>query len=70
MVGAYFGKRVEIVPGPPAPGGARRRCPDIAKIQALGYWPRIFLQDGLAITAKWYDKNSHLAPAARGGKET
>jgi len=70
MVGAYFGKRVEIVPGPPAPGAARRRCPDIAKIQALGYRPRVSLPDGLAITAKWYDENFHLAPAAREGKET
>jgi len=70
MVGAYFGKRVEIVPGPPAPGAARRRCPDTAKIQALGYRPRVSLPDGLAITAKWYDENFHLAPAAREGKET
>ena len=62
MVGAYFGKRVEVVPGPPAPGGARRRCPDIAKIQAMGYRPRVSLRDGLAITAKWYEENSDLAP--------
>lgn len=65
MVGTYFGKRVEIVPGPPALGGARRRCPDIAKIQALGYTPMVSLQDGLAITAKWYDENSDLVPAPR-----
>jgi len=70
MVGAYFGKRVEVVPGPPAPGGARRRCPDIAKIQAMGYRPRVSLRDGLAITAKWYDENSPLAPKAQEGKET
>ena len=70
MVGAYYGKRVEIVPGPPAPGGARRRCPDIAKIWALGYRPTVSLRDGLAVTAKWYDKNSHLAPPASADKET
>jgi len=69
-VAAYFGKRVEIVPGPPAPGGTPRRCPDVAKIRALGYTPKISLQDGLAITAKWYEKNFHLAPAGREGKET
>jgi len=69
MVGTYFGKRVEIVPGPPAPGSARRRCPDIAKIQALGYRPKVSLRDGLATTAKWYDENTHLAPAAMVDKE-
>jgi len=68
MVGAYFGKRVEVVPGPPAPGGARRRCPDIGKIQALGYRPKVALRDGLAITAKWYEENSDLAPTPREGK--
>ena len=68
MVGAYFRRRVEIVPGPPAPGGARRRSPDIARVQALGYRPRVSLQDGLPITAKWYDENSDLAPAPGEGK--
>lgn len=69
-VGAYFGKRVDVVPGPPAAGAARRRCPDIAKIQALGYRPRVSLREGLAITAKWYDENSHLAPKGQERKET
>ena len=69
MVGAYFGKRVDVIPGPPAPGGARRRCPDIAKIQALGYRPKVSLQDGLAITARWYVENLHRAPAATVDKE-
>jgi nucleoside-diphosphate-sugar epimerase len=70
MVGAYFGKRVELIPGPPALGGTRRRCPDISKVAALGYKPRVSLKDGLAITAKWYDENSDRAPAARAGSET
>ena len=69
MVGAYFGKRMEIVPGPPALGGTRRRCPDIGKIQALGYSPKVRLQDGLAVTAKWYEENADLAPALREDKE-
>jgi len=64
MVGDLFGKRIEIVPGPPADGGAWRRCPDIAKIAALGYSPKILLREGLAITTKWYRDNLHLAPAA------
>lgn len=67
MVGALYGKRVEIVPGPPAAGAALRRCPDISKTVALGYRPRFSLRDGLAITAKWYRENSQLLPAAGGG---
>jgi len=70
LVGAYFGRQVEIAAGPAAPGGARRRCPDIAKIAALGYKPKFRLQDGLVITAKWYDENAHLAPPSRENKET
>jgi nucleoside-diphosphate-sugar epimerase len=67
MVGNYFGKRVEIVPSPPALGGASRRCPDISKIAALGYESKFSLRDGLEITAKWYAKNAHLAPATADG---
>jgi nucleoside-diphosphate-sugar epimerase len=43
-----------ITPGPPAAGGTRRRCPDIAKLAALGYRPRWKLDDGLAPTVDWY----------------
>jgi nucleoside-diphosphate-sugar epimerase len=64
MVGDCFASRVEIIPGPPAPGGTCRRCPDIAKISALGYRPKISLREGLAKTVRWYTENSHLAPAA------
>ncbi|HXR32556.1 MAG TPA: SDR family NAD(P)-dependent oxidoreductase [Verrucomicrobiae bacterium] len=70
-IGDLFGKRIEVVPGPPATGGTCRRCPDIAKIAALGYAPRIPLREGLAITTKWYRDNAHLAPATlAASKET
>jgi nucleoside-diphosphate-sugar epimerase len=63
-IGELFGKSIEIVPGPPAAGGACRRRPDIAKIAALGFVPRVPLDQGLAITMNWYRDNAHLAPAA------
>jgi nucleoside-diphosphate-sugar epimerase len=69
MVGNFFGKHVKIIPSSPALGGASRRCPDISKIVAMGYKPSISLREGLAITAKWYDENSHLAPVAGQDKE-
>jgi len=50
----------EIVPGPGAEGGTPRRCPDIARMRALGYAPRVDLAEGLARTAAWY--RAHGAP--------
>jgi len=53
----YFGKKVQIIPGPEAIGGTRRRCPDIGKIAKLGYKPKVSLDDGLSKTIKWYLEN-------------
>ena len=68
MVGEFYGRRIEIVPGPPASGGPKRRCPDITKVAALGYQPRISLREGLATTAKWYNENFEAAPAGVAAK--
>ena len=62
LMGAYFGREVEVVPGDLARGGTPRRCPDIAKLRALGYHPKYSLSDGLPVTARWYDEHSHEAP--------
>jgi nucleoside-diphosphate-sugar epimerase len=63
LVGECFGRRIRIVPGELARGGTPRRCPDIAKISALGYRPILPLREGIFITTGWYDRNSDLAPA-------
>jgi nucleoside-diphosphate-sugar epimerase len=60
--GKYFGKEVIIIPGELAKGGTLRRCPDITKLKNLGYIPKIPLKEGLKITAKWYDENTHKKP--------
>jgi nucleoside-diphosphate-sugar epimerase len=62
LVGEYFGRQIEIVPGEPARGGTPRRCPDITKLAALGYQPKYSFRDGLPIVARWYDENTHQAP--------
>lgn len=62
LVGEYFGRRVEIVPGHAAKGGPGRRCPDISKVAALGYEPKYSFRAGLPIVAKWYDENADKAP--------
>jgi UDP-glucose 4-epimerase len=53
-VAAALGLRIEIIPGPPAPGGTNRRCPDTSKIRALGFTPHISLAEGLERTVTWY----------------
>jgi len=61
-VGRSFGREIEIVPGAPVPGETPRRCPDIGKLQALGFTPSRDFQKSLDHTAAWYAANAHLAP--------
>ncbi len=56
------GREIEVVAGPPAAGGTRRRCPDISKLAKLGYKPAVSLDAGLKTTLDWYWRNTELAP--------
>ena len=56
------GREIETIAGPPAAGGAARRCPDISKLARLGYNPRVSLDGGLKPTLEWYWRNADLAP--------
>ncbi|MFC1753135.1 NAD-dependent epimerase/dehydratase family protein [Thermoproteota archaeon] len=58
-VGSFFGKEIIIEPGKLAEGGTLHRCPDISKLQKLGYVPGISFSQGLKMTAAWYDKNAN-----------
>ncbi len=53
-VAAYFGRDLDLHFGPPAPGGTPRRCPNIAKIRALGFAPKVSLDEGIRKTVAWY----------------
>jgi nucleoside-diphosphate-sugar epimerase len=57
-------REIELVAGPPAPGGTPRRCPDISKLGNLGYKPRVTLDAGLRLTLPWYWRHMDLAPSA------
>ncbi len=61
-IGAFFGRRIRIVPNDAAAGGTLRRCPNIAKIAALDYKPKFLFKDGLPLSAKWYADNADRAP--------
>jgi len=63
LVGEFYGRRVKVVAGSLAEGGTPRRCPDIGKLAALGYRPRVTLSQGLPVLARWYDANADKAPA-------
>jgi nucleoside-diphosphate-sugar epimerase len=57
-VGNYFRRDVVVVPGELRRGSTPRRCPDITELRELGYEPKTKFEDGLRITARWYDENS------------
>ena len=56
LVARHFGRSISIVPGLAAEGGTNRRCPDIARIAALGYTPVWRLEDALPDVVRWYDE--------------
>ena len=56
-IGQILGKKVNIIPGELQIGGTPRRCPDISKLEKLGYQPRVSLDEGLKPTVDWYIKN-------------
>lgn len=66
----YMGRETYIVPGEAPAGAAPRRCPDIARLRALGFKPRISLDEGLPGTIRWYLENRALQPACARGKTT
>jgi nucleoside-diphosphate-sugar epimerase len=46
-----------VVPGELPQGSPPRRLPDISKLRALGYQPRVPLWEGLGETLLWYAEN-------------
>jgi nucleoside-diphosphate-sugar epimerase len=66
MVAEYFGRPIEIVPGPAADGAALRRCPDITKMAKLGYRPRFTLRAALPGVIHWYAERSEAIAVDHG----
>jgi len=58
------GREIALGPSAVREGSTPRRCPDISKLAALGYSPRVALDDGLPPTLKWYWAHERMAPAA------
>lgn len=64
-VGRCFDRTVEVLPGELRAGGTLRRCPDISKIQRLGFASPRSLREGLPEVVAWYTRNAHLQPHHR-----
>jgi len=62
LVADFYGRDIDIVAGDAPQGGTFRRCPDISKLAALGYRPKVKLRDGLPVLARWYDENADKSP--------
>ena len=58
LVGKSLGRDIEVVAGDLLQGSTERRCPDVGKLGALGFAPRVSLEDGVAQTARWYADNA------------
>ena len=52
-----LGTRVDLIAGPAAAGATPRRCPDIGKMQAIGYAPSVSVVQGIERTVAWYREN-------------
>jgi nucleoside-diphosphate-sugar epimerase len=57
------GREIALAPSAVLAGSTPRRCPDISKLAALGYTPRVPLDEGLPPTLEWYWDHENMAPA-------
>lgn len=57
-----LGREVELVTGPAAKGGVTRRVPDVARLSALGWRPKVSFEDGVAAAARWYAEHANEFP--------
>jgi dTDP-glucose 4,6-dehydratase/UDP-glucose 4-epimerase len=52
-----LGREANVITGPLTEGSTQRRCPDISKLAALGYAPRVTIDAGLPSLVDWYSRH-------------
>ena len=62
-VAACLDREARLMPSEAPAGSPAQRCPDISKIRALGFEPRISLEQGLPALVAWYRDHYDLRPA-------
>jgi UDP-glucose 4-epimerase len=58
LIFEWFGREAEIIASTAPLGGTLRRCPDIKKLSALGFAPKVGLGKGISEIAAWYVANA------------
>jgi nucleoside-diphosphate-sugar epimerase len=66
-IARYYGRMVTLKPSELPKGSPMRRMPDITKLRALGYEPRVGLDEALAKTLEWYTDEASLGGVRLGG---
>jgi nucleoside-diphosphate-sugar epimerase len=61
MIADLYGVEIDLVPGALPEGSPTRRLPDTRKLEALGFDPKVSLEDGLPGTLEWYAENPKVA---------
>ena len=61
QIAKIYHVRLALKSSDPNKGETSRRCPDISKIAALGYTPKVSLEDGLRKTVEWYKLHPNVA---------
>lgn len=57
LIGKHYGRDVKVISGTLPKGSPPRRCPDISKLRALGYEPKVSLEQGIGPVLDWYRDN-------------
>jgi len=63
VIAASFGREVAVVPSEPPAGETDRRCPDISRLEALGFAPARSFAEGVDAVVRWY--REHAADEGR-----
>jgi len=64
QVVACFGRETRLITSELPQGSTNRRCPDIGKLKALGFEPKIPFAQGVKPVVDWYREHGHLRPKA------
>jgi nucleoside-diphosphate-sugar epimerase len=67
---AIAGCEIALDPSSLPQGSTTRRCPDISKLAALGYAPRVALDAGLPPTLDWYWNCADIIPPPEGDESS
>jgi UDP-glucose 4-epimerase len=61
LIADFFDRKVTLKPSELPKGSPTRRAPDISKLRAIGYEPKVSLGEALWETLSWYRESSEVA---------